>query len=98
VTFGGFCIATVRLAAIVGPAWVIGHVLRVRLLRARGAIAALAEIVLVLSVLLVGAELLGVVSLLRFAALVVLFVAGAAVAVAWDRGAARRTGGRARRW
>ncbi len=84
-TFGGFCIATVRLAAIVGPAWVIGHVLRLRLLRGRGASAALAEIVLVLSVLLVGAELLGVVSLLRFAALVVLFAAGAAVAVIWDR-------------
>ncbi len=85
-TVGGFCIATVRLAAIVGPAWVIGHVLRTRLLGASGASAALAEIVLVLSVLLVGAELLGIVSLLRFAALVGLFVVGAVVALIWDRG------------
>jgi hypothetical protein len=84
-TVGWFCIATLRLAAIVLPAWVIAHVLRARLLRAGGAVDALMEAVLTLGVLSVGAELLGVVSLLRFAPLVVLFGAAAVLAVIWDR-------------
>jgi hypothetical protein len=99
-TLGGFCIAAVRLAAIVAPAWVIAHVLRARLEPARGAASALAEAVLTLSVLLVGAQLLGVLSLLRFGWLVVLFVAVAVLAVVWDRrrpaeAAPSRAGGRA---
>jgi hypothetical protein len=84
-TVGWFCLAALRLAAIVLPAWVIAHVLRARFLRDRGATAALVEVVLSISVLLVGAELLGLLSLLRFAPLVILFVAVAVLAVAWDR-------------
>jgi hypothetical protein len=85
VTVGSFLVATIRLAAIVLPACVIAHVLRTRLLPARGALGVLAEAVLVLSVLLVGAEALGILSLLQFGPLVVLFGAGAVLAVIWER-------------
>jgi hypothetical protein len=84
-TIGWFSVAMLRLAAIVLPAWVIAHVLRLRFLRASGAVAALAEAVLALGVVLVGAELLGLVSLMRFAPLLVLLWVAALVSLRWSK-------------
>ncbi|HSZ05947.1 MAG TPA: hypothetical protein VK778_12230 [Solirubrobacteraceae bacterium] len=62
-TVGEFILGMLRLAAMVLPAWLTAHRLRAGWLRATGALAALAETVLTLSVLLVAAELLGVLAL-----------------------------------
>lgn len=94
-TVGSFLVATLRLALIVAPAGLIAHVLRRRFLPA-GALGVLVEVVLVLSVLLVGAEVLGILSLLRFGPLVVLLGAGAVVAaISERRSPPRPTAGRA---
>jgi hypothetical protein len=62
-TVGELILGMLRLAAMVLPAWLTAQRLRAGWLRATGALAALAETVLTLSVLLVAAELLGVLAL-----------------------------------
>jgi hypothetical protein len=74
-TAGEFVLAGLRLAAIVLPVMVVAHMLRTTYLRVSGPLALLAETVLAFSVLLVGAEALGVLSLDRPLALTSLFVA-----------------------
>lgn len=69
-TLGGFSLAVLRLAAIVVPAWIVAHNLRKGWLGVSDSAAVLAEVVLTLSVLLVAAELLGLVALDRTGALV----------------------------
>ncbi len=65
-----FGVGLVRLAGIVAPAVVAAHLLRRRYLNVDGALGVLAEMVLASSVLLIVAEALGLVGLMRPAALV----------------------------
>jgi hypothetical protein len=77
-TASQFVIGFVRLAAIVLPAVTVAHRLRTRYLGVSGCLAVLAEVLLALSTLLVVAELLGLVSLDRPAALIPLLIVLAA--------------------
>jgi hypothetical protein len=73
-TVSAFAVGLLRLAAIVIPASVAAHTFRTRYLVVSGPVAALADAVLSLSALLVGAEGLGLIGLDRPAALIPLFV------------------------
>jgi hypothetical protein len=73
-TLGEFALGLLRLAAILLPVLITAHGLRVRYLSVQGPLAVLAEAVLALSVLLVGAQALGLFSLDQADALIALFV------------------------
>lgn len=73
-TTAGLALGILRLAAIVLPALIAAHLLSCVPLRATGAVALLAEAVLLLSLLLIGGEALGLVSLMRPAPLAILLV------------------------
>jgi hypothetical protein len=81
-----------RLVAIVAPALVVARVLRRRYLVLAGSLAVLAESVLALSMVLVVAEALGLVSLMRPAALIPAMVLLAAVAWRLTQGGPARSG------
>jgi hypothetical protein len=89
-TAAQFVLAGLRLAAILVPLAIVAHTLRVAYLRISGVLALLAEIVLALSVLLLAAETLGLLSLDRTGPLIALLVVLAAVS--WVR-LRRRSGG-----
>jgi hypothetical protein len=78
-TVSACVVGLLRLAAIVMPVSIAAHTFRTRYLLVSGPLAALADAVLSLSALLVGAEGLGLVGLDRPAALIALFVVLAVV-------------------
>lgn len=82
-TASQFIIGLLRLAAIVLPTALTAHRLRTRYLSVSGSLAVVSEAVLGLSLLLLGAELLGLVSLNRPAALIPLLVATAGLSYAF---------------
>jgi hypothetical protein len=88
-TVSAFAVGLLRLAAIVIPVAVAAHTFRTRYLLVSGPVAALADAVLALSALLVGAEGLGLVGLDRPAALIPLFVVLAVVSRAWRQPSAK---------
>jgi hypothetical protein len=88
-TVSAFAIGLLRLAAIVIPVSVAGHTFRTRFLVVSGPLAVLADAVLSLSALLLGAEGLGLVGLDRPAALVPLFVVLAVVSRAGRKPSAK---------
>ncbi len=81
-----FVLGLARLLGIVAPALLVAHLLRRRYFSLAGSLAVLAESVLALSVVLVGAEALGLVALMRPVALIPLMVLLAAVVWRLARG------------
>jgi hypothetical protein len=81
-----FVLGLARLLGIVAPALLVAHLLRRRYFSLAGSLTVLAESVLALSVVLVGAEALGLVALMRPVALIALMVLLAAVTWRLTRG------------
>ena len=89
-TVSQFLLGILRLAAIVLPVVIAARSVRAKYLSVSGPLALLAEAVLAFSVLLVGAEALGLIGLDRPTALIPLFVLVAVVSRVFLRGSAGR--------